>query len=408
MSVDIKGFSGLPHGRQERLQLALARVLDAAAETAGVDRERWDRRGDGDGEVAVLPGDTDLALMVGPWTAALNRRLADHNDDHLPEMRLRLRVAMHVDAIRPDPGPLGHTGPALITLARLLDSTPLRAALDAAPEANLALMISEPLYRKTALAEVDGLRPWQFERVRVDNKEFHENAYVHVPPAMRPPKPPKSLKPPKPSRPPASDRRGPLDWVVPKGSADSGRVRLDMAPPPEPEPVPAPPVPEPPVLAPEVRHLLDGIRDALEAREIVRADLLTTRVLLRAAERERQGCLRVADGTGLPDALFTEIDDHWAEASGGRWGFAAQRLGSTDVALSGRRGELRRLSVLFGWLKDVDEIVPEYAELMLRENRDRPFFPTLRNPEAETRTNWDDEWTSTALSVHVRLRNWER
>ncbi|HEX2313586.1 MAG TPA: GUN4 domain-containing protein [Thermomonospora sp.] len=391
LGVDIKGFSLLPHGRQARLQEALARVLDAAAETAGIDRERWERRGEGDGEVAVLPPDTDLTAMVRRWTAALDERLADHNDDHSPEMRLRLRVAMHIDSLTP--GTLGHTGPALIVLARLLNCGPVRAALEAAPDAHLALIISEPLYRKTVEAELDGLRPWQFERVTVDVKTFHGTAYVHVPrgtlrPAPRPAPPPFPF---------------PVPVVRPDPVGAAGATETVVAPP-EPEPEPEPP----PALDRAVLGLLDDLRAALAAGDVARADLLTTRTLLEAAGRRRQGWLRDGDCARLPDTLFTEIDRAWREASGGRWGFAAQRARTAGVPLSGRRGELRRISVLLGWHAEVDALIPGYAELVRRGDRDGPFYPTLRDPEAESHPGWDDEWSSTARSVHLRLQDWER
>jgi hypothetical protein len=69
-------------------------------------------------------------------------------------------------------------------LSRLLDSDPARVALKESPDANLAQIISDVLYRKAVLSGLGSLRPRQFREVRVDlpDKGFHETAYLYVPP----------------------------------------------------------------------------------------------------------------------------------------------------------------------------------------------------------------------------------
>jgi hypothetical protein len=233
VGVDIERFSSRVTRRQVLLQRELDRMLDDAVEAAGTNREQWERRATGDGEVATLRADVDLLKVVRRFVYELDQRLADHNDDHNPEARIRLRVAMHIDVVTP--GALGYAGPAFTVLQRLLDSIPVRAALAEASDANLALIISEPVYQKTVLQELGGLRPRQFKRVQVDlpAMDFHQTAYVYVP------------------------------------------------------------------------------KDTL--------------ALLEAAGCSENGRLRTSDSRGLPDALFTEVNDAWARTSGGAWGFGAQR-----------------------------------------------------------------------------------
>ena len=164
---------------------------------------------------------------------------------------------------------------------------------------------------------------------------------------------------------------------------------------------------EPPALSSTVRELAQAIWKSLGQREIERADTLTTLALLESAGRSRNGCLRNSDGGGLPDALFTEVNAAWADFSVGAWGFYAQRERLDGLVLSGHRREFRELSVLFGWRRDKDEIVPPYAEFAHRGDHSRPFYPTLRNPEREQYPRWHDEWLATVMSVHVRLLRWE-
>jgi hypothetical protein len=155
-----------------------------------------------------------------------------------------------------------------------------------------------------------------------------------------------------------------------------------------------------------VRELAQAIWKSLRRREIQRADTLTTLALLESVGRRRNGWLRDSDGCGLPDVLFTEVNSAWAEFSAGAWGFYAQRKCLDGLALSGRR-DFRALSVLVGWRRDKDEIVPRYAEFARCGDHGRPFYPTLRNPEREQYPEWHDEWLATVMSVHVRLLRWE-
>src|SRR6266516_3354305 len=199
VGVDIQGFSSRVARRQVMLERDLDKMLDEAAEEARVSRALWERSVAGDGEVAVLPAEVDMLAVVRKFVSELDHRLTDHNEDHHPETRIRLRVAMHIDVITP--AALGYAGPALIVLQRLLDSAPLRTALTDAPDASLAQIISECLYQKTVVPELGGLRPRQFQKVQVDlpAKGFQQTAYVYVPgglPAPATDRPRKPVRPP--------------------------------------------------------------------------------------------------------------------------------------------------------------------------------------------------------------------
>lgn len=181
VGVDVETYSTRNVRRQVRLQEAVDEILANAAEGAGLDRSLWERQPGGDGEFAALPAGVDLLAVVRAFVRNLDQLLCDHNEDHSEEMRVRLRVAMHIGTITP--ARLGGAGDALITLSRLLDSPPVRRALTRNPAANLALILSSDVYRKVVLSEMGGLRPNQFTEVQVEipAKRFHETAYVHLP-----------------------------------------------------------------------------------------------------------------------------------------------------------------------------------------------------------------------------------
>ncbi|MBB5804200.1 hypothetical protein F4560_003968 [Saccharothrix ecbatanensis] len=414
VGVDIQSFSSRVARRQVVLQTGLDRMLDEAAWSAGLSRELWTRHPGGDGEVAVLPADVDLLAVVRRFITELDIRLTDHNDDHDPGARIRLRVAMHIDVVT-RPGPLGYAGPALTVLQRLLDSEPVRDALAAAPEANLAQIISDSLYRKAVLPELGGLRPRQFRQVRVDlpAKEFHETAYLFVPgesPAPRAERPdgrPQDLSAawsPLPGFPfvmPAlrTERRPPKPRPQRLTfGKESAAGAVEVVEPVEPTPVD---------LGPGVRQAMREVREALARGEVDLADVLTTRTLLVAVGRDGKGWLRESDGPLLADALLTELDLAWSEFSGGAWGFRAQRARVRGLTLTGPR-EFRELSVALGWRAEKTETIPLYREFVRRASADASFYPTLRNPERENYPSWHDEWSPTVMAVHVRLQQWER
>jgi hypothetical protein len=305
---------------------------------------------------------------------------------------MRLRVAMHMDSLAPSP--LGYIGQGLVVTQRLLDSEPVRAALETSPGANLAQIISVPVYERAVQPELGGLRPRQFQTVNVDipAKDFRQTAYLYVPQESPGPQP----KPPPPK------------WDPPRFP-----FHIDIDPPVErpaeavTPPAEEPPAPEEPApLDPALREFTDKIKVALEQDDIAAADLLTTLALLESADRTPKGSLGRSDGDKIPDALLTELDAAWAGFSGGKWGFQAQRDRLSQLTLA-HRGDFLTLSVLVGWRRTSDAVVPHYEDFVKRGDQAGPFYPTLRNPERERYLQWHDEWLSTVMSVHVRLRRWE-
>ncbi len=303
VGVDIQGFSSRVARRQVMLERDLDRMLDEAAEEARVSRALWERSVAGDGEVAVLPAEVDMLAVVRKFVSELDHRLTDHNEDHHPETRIRLRVAMHIDVITP--AALGYAGPALIVLQRLLDSAPLRTALTDAPDASLAQIISECLYQKTVVPELGGLRPRQFQKVQVDlsAKGFQQTAYVYVPGGLPAPA---TDRPRKPVRPPV-ERSG---FPLPVPARTATRRERHLADIPSATAVESPhPAAEPRPLSLAVQELVRELWQALEKRDIYHADLLTTLALLEMAGRRRNGWLRDSHGRDLPGELFTEVDE---------------------------------------------------------------------------------------------------
>ena len=182
LGVDVQGYSKRNTRRQGDIHRDLDRVLGEAAASAGLDRSQWIVSHTGDGENAVMPADVDLMAVIGRFVPALHSLLAVRNEDCVPEMRIRLRVAVHIDTLTISMGTVA-AGPAHVVLSRLLDSDAVRDALAQAERSELALIVSTPVYEKVVLSGLAGVSPEQYAAVQVDlaAKGFRHTGYVHVP-----------------------------------------------------------------------------------------------------------------------------------------------------------------------------------------------------------------------------------
>lgn len=182
VGVDVEGYSRRDLRRQRDAQRDLRDLLAEAARRAGLDRTAWEVFHTGDGELAVLPADVNLLAVVGRFIPELHGLLVLRNEDRVPGTKIRLRLAMHIDTLTPST-PGHYAGAALVVLTRLLDSRPVRDALGRAAHADLAVILSTPVYDKVVLSGLLAVCEGDFAPVEVHlpAKGFHQVAYVHVP-----------------------------------------------------------------------------------------------------------------------------------------------------------------------------------------------------------------------------------
>lgn len=179
VAADVVGYSRIGDHGQRDAQRYLIEVLDSAGSAAGLRRGIWDRQHAGDSELAVLPQDEPESVVVDDFIRQLEAALARHNRPFRPDARLRLRVALHFGRLMP--GDTGFAGPGPVEVTRMVNSSPLRAAMIAAPDANLALLVSSSIYQDTIEPQHTTLRPAEFRKVHVSEKEFHADAWLWVP-----------------------------------------------------------------------------------------------------------------------------------------------------------------------------------------------------------------------------------
>jgi hypothetical protein len=179
ISVDAKGYGGGHDQRHVSVQRMLTEALDEAAANAGLNRRRWLKQGNGDGELALLPQTEPEPRVVEDFVRELDAALARRNRDVRSAARLRLRLAIHHGMAAPASN--GFAGQGVVAVSRLVDSEPLRAALDAASGANLAVILSHRVFTDSVAQWHTSLRPAELRKVRVSNKEFTEDAWLLVP-----------------------------------------------------------------------------------------------------------------------------------------------------------------------------------------------------------------------------------
>jgi len=110
---------------------------------------------------------------------------------------MRLRLAFHSGVAYP--AALGFAGPAVVAASRLVQCEELRAALAAADDANLVVIVSPTAYEIVTLSHTT-LDARHFRRVDVHVKEYRSEAWIWVPggggvpvmgsPEPQPPPPP--------------------------------------------------------------------------------------------------------------------------------------------------------------------------------------------------------------------------
>ncbi|MGK5683265.1 hypothetical protein [Actinoplanes sp. URMC 104] len=208
--VDIESFGSRTNPFQEALRRDMTDVIGEALSTAGIDGQAVDRVGTGDGMILIVPPAVSAATLAGAFVRALDAALGHKATMASEALRMRLRVSLHQGHLQRDA--TGWMGEALNTACRLVDAQPLRDVLRAAPEARMALIVSDEVYRGVVRHDYPLIDAASFGPAVLSVKELHdEKVWISVPGRPSPP----GLNgggrtaqaPPPPTR--AADRAGP-------------------------------------------------------------------------------------------------------------------------------------------------------------------------------------------------------
>ncbi|AWT41374.1 MULTISPECIES: ATP-binding protein [Streptomyces] len=178
LAVDIAGFA-----HRSDIDEAVARdIMDTVMLQAspydgsltfydGIDRS--------DGRIMAFAAGAEVATTARELLTRLERAVRGLREDG----SVRLHLALHIAKV--PPGPEAGQGQEMLTLSRLLDSAPLRAALEAASGAPAALAVSDILFR-TAFSADESVAG-RFRPVNVPTRNGVEKAWITAFGYERPP-----------------------------------------------------------------------------------------------------------------------------------------------------------------------------------------------------------------------------
>jgi type VII secretion protein EccCb len=164
----------------------LGDILDRC-EFAIYGRTSWTRRSAGDRVIVTLPADTDASAFLDEFPRELTRVLVTLNTGRPAGLHTRLRVALHCGPA--DSSSMSHPGVLLGSVNELVNADPLRDLLNEHPDQDMALIVSDMLYREVAQED-----PRALDRNHLVPTAFYVNGmlnggflYEESPPDVSPP-----------------------------------------------------------------------------------------------------------------------------------------------------------------------------------------------------------------------------
>jgi hypothetical protein len=182
LTADIEDYSSRTDPEQFVLQAAFKSAVDKAADAAMLNWPGWQTQFSGDGIFAILPRGTDMTRLLDRFVRELDAELGGYNRRRREAAwtRMRLRLAVHAGLVYVN-GPTGSPGQHAVEPARLCDSPPARAALEACPGADLAVIVSSDIYRDYVTQGLGDPRPTEFRTVLAHVKKQSYVAHLLIP-----------------------------------------------------------------------------------------------------------------------------------------------------------------------------------------------------------------------------------
>lgn len=184
-AVDIAGFTQPYRDDDIRLYLheELYELLERAFDGSGIPWARCFHEDRGDGALIVVPPDVASKGIIDPLPERLRSLIRRHNHVSCQAAGIQLRAAAHIGPVEHDGH--GFVGTDINLLFRMLEARPLRKAL-AGSGAELALMVSEDVYRSLVCRCPSLVSPYAFQRVRFQVKQTRGQAWIYLPGAPSP------------------------------------------------------------------------------------------------------------------------------------------------------------------------------------------------------------------------------
>jgi hypothetical protein len=178
ISVDIVNSSEGGTLRHTNLVTALDEAIGSAVADCPLGA-KWLIRRDGDSMTIAVPPDVGTGEVLGELPHRVDREVRRYNFGRTPESQLWIRMAVtHGDITVDGDRLLG--GDPLVEAARIRDIDPLRAAMAAAPQAYLGLVLTDEVYRTSVREGDPALMPDAYRRVAAEAKNYDGSAWVRL------------------------------------------------------------------------------------------------------------------------------------------------------------------------------------------------------------------------------------
>jgi len=181
-AVDIAEFTRPDRDDDVRMFMReeLYRILERAFDGSGIPWTACFREDRGDGALVVIPPGIAAKGIIDPLPERLRSLIRRHNHVSSAAAHIQLRVAAHL-------GPVDHDGHGFVGtdvdfLFRLLDARPLKRTL-ASTRADLALIVSDYVYRNIVSRHPSLVSPAAFWLVRFKVKSTRARAWTYIPSA---------------------------------------------------------------------------------------------------------------------------------------------------------------------------------------------------------------------------------
>lgn len=179
-AVDIAGFTSPGRDDEIRLYLheELYEVLQKAFDRSGIPWARCFHEDRGDGALIVVPPGVACKGIIDPLPERLRGLIRRHNHVSCPAAGIQLRAAAHIGPVEHDGH--GFVGSDINLLFRMLEARPLKRAL-AGSRAELALIVSDDVYRSLVCRCPSLVSPEAFQRVKFQVKHDRASGWTYLP-----------------------------------------------------------------------------------------------------------------------------------------------------------------------------------------------------------------------------------
>jgi hypothetical protein len=182
-AFDIEGFGGKKRTRPNYVALreGMYTAVEKAFGQSGISLADCYHEGAGDSILALAPATVGKSTFAANVPPALVAALVEHNAEHPPAEKLRLRMALHAGEITRDAR--GVTGQAIIHTARLLDSPPLKDGLR--ESTGVLAIIASAWFYDEVIRQYPEYAPEEYERTAVTVKETSGFGWIRLPDYVR-------------------------------------------------------------------------------------------------------------------------------------------------------------------------------------------------------------------------------